>query len=276
MWHDARIRLDLGYSAMPLRALLYRRPSEPQMLDILFDGSAYRVRLRRHRQARRYTLRIHAATREVVLTIPLRGSLKEARDFAQKQGGWIAARLGRLPEAAPFADGVVVPLRGEPHRIAHRRGRRGTVWIETDVTGERLLCVAGQVPHIDRRVEDFLRREAKRDLEAASLRFANDLGLGVRRVTLRDQSSRWGSCSTTGMLSFSWRRILAPSHVLDYLAAHEVAHLVEMNHSAKFWRLVQRLCPDHERAKTWLDVHGANLHRYGSPDTAALSGAKSA
>src|ERR1700679_4111553 len=98
MWHDAWIGLDSGYFAMPLHALLYRRPTEPQTLDIMFDGSAYRVRLRRHRQARRYTLRIQAATREVVLTIPLRGSLKEARDFAQKQGGWIAARLGRLPE----------------------------------------------------------------------------------------------------------------------------------------------------------------------------------
>ena len=104
-------------------------------------------------------------------------------------------------------------------------------------------------------------------LETASLRYAQELGLVIRRVTVRDQSSRWGSCSTTGMLSFSWRLILAPHHVLDYLAAHEVAHLVEMNHSAKFWRVVQRLCPDHQRAKAWLDVHGADLHRYGLPDT---------
>jgi predicted metal-dependent hydrolase len=252
---------------MPLRALLYRRPSEPQMIEIVFDGSVYPARLRRHRQARRYTLRIQAATREVILTIPPRGSLKEAREFAQKHGGWIAARLGRLPEAAPFAHGTVVPLRGVPHRIAHRHGVRGTVWTETDANGEQLLCVAGQAPHVDRRIGDFLRREAKQDLETASLRFARDLGLTVQRVTLRDQSSRWGSCSTTGVLSFSWRLVLAPSYVLDYLAAHEVAHLVEMNHSAKFWRLVRRLCPDHERAKAWLDVHGTDLHRYGLPDT---------
>ena len=248
---------------MPQHALLYRRPSEPQTFEIDFDGTSYPVRLRRHRQARRYTLRIQAATREVILTIPPRGTLKEARDFAHKHGGWIAARLGRLPEAAPFAPGVVVPLRGVPHRIAHRRGARGTVWTETDMSGEQLLCVAGHAPHIDRRIGDFLRREAKRELDAASRRFARDLGLAVRRVSVRDQSSRWGSCSTTGMLSFSWRLILAPSHVLEYLAAHEVAHLVEMNHSAKFWRLVQRICPDHERAKAWLDGHGADLHRYG-------------
>jgi hypothetical protein len=250
---------------MPLHALLYRRPSEPQTIEVVFDKSVYPVRLRRHRQARRFTLRIQSATREVILTIPPRGSLKEAHEFAQKHGGWIAARLGRLLQAAPFADGVVVPLRGEPHRIAHRPGARGAVWVEIDADGGRLLCVAGHAPHIERRIGDFLRREAKRDLEAASLRFAGDLGLVVRRVTVRDQSSRWGSCSTTGVLSFSWRLILAPGYVLDYLAAHEVAHLIEMNHSAKFWRVVQRLCPSHEKSKAWLDVHGADLHRYGLP-----------
>jgi predicted metal-dependent hydrolase len=248
---------------MPLHALLYRRASEPQAIEIIFDESVYPVWLRRHRQARRYTLRIQAATREVILTIPPRGTLKEAREFAQKHGGWIAARLCRLPEAAPFAHGLVMPLRGVPHRIEHRRGMRGTVWTEVDGDGDRLLCVAGESPHIGRRIGDFLRREAKRDLEAASRRFAGNLGLAVQRIVVRDQSSRWGSCSTTGVLSFSWRLILAPGDVLEYLAAHEVAHLVEMNHSAKFWRLVARLCPHHERAKTWLDVHGTDLHRYG-------------
>jgi predicted metal-dependent hydrolase len=248
------------------RALLYRRPSEPQTIEIAFDGSVYPVRLRRHRQARRYTLRIQATTREVILTIPPRGTVKEAAAFAQKHGGWVAARLGRLPEAAPFAEGLLLPLRGVPHRIAHRGGARGTVWAEVAANGEQLLCVAGQAPHIDRRIGDFLRREAKRDLQTASRRYAGELGLAFQRVTVRDQSSRWGSCSTTGVLSFSWRLILAPSQVLDYLAAHEVAHLIEMNHSAKFWRLVRRICPDHERAKAWLDVHGTDLHRYGLPE----------
>jgi predicted metal-dependent hydrolase len=254
---------------MTLRALLYRRPAEPQTLELDFGGTLYLVQVRRHRQARRYTLRIQAATREIILTIPPRGSLKEARSFAQKHGGWIAARLGRLPKAAPFADGAVIPLRGVPYRIVHRAGLRGTVWTEGGAAGERLLCVAGDIPHIDRRVGDFLRREAKRDLETASLRFAAELGVALKRIVVRDQSSRWGSCSTTGVLSFSWRLILAPSDILEYLAAHEVAHLVEMNHSPRFWRVVQRFCPDHKRAKAWLDVHGADLHRYGLPDPAS-------
>jgi predicted metal-dependent hydrolase len=256
--------LGSGLQVMSHRALLYRRPSEPQAIEVVFDRSIYLVRLRRHRQARRYTLRIAAATREVILTIPPRGTLKEAREFAQKHGGWIAARLGRLPEAVRFSHNIVVPLRGVMHRIAHRRGVRGTVWTETN-DGERLLCVAGEAPYIDRRVGDFLRREARRELEAASVRFARQLGVNIRRVSVRDQASRWGSCSTAGVLSYSWRLILAPGFVLNYLAAHEVAHLVEMNHSAKFWRLVRRLCPEHERAKVWLDVHGSDLHRYGLP-----------
>lgn len=251
-------------TAMSQRAMLYRRPKEPQAIEIVFDTAIYIVRLRRHRRARRYTLRIAAATREVILTIPPRGRLKEAREFAQKHGGWIAARLGRLPEAVRFAHGVLVPLRGVPHRIVHRPGLRGIVWVETNGAQEPLLCVAGQAPHVDRRITDFLRREASRDLQTASVRFAGELGVSVRRVAVRDQASRWGSCSSTGVLSFSWRLILAPAFVLDYLAAHEVAHLAEMNHSARFWRLVQRLCPDHQRAKVWLDVHGSDLHRYGA------------
>jgi predicted metal-dependent hydrolase len=246
---------------MPPRMSLYHRPSE--QIEIAFDGAVFPIRLRRHRQARRYTLRIQAASREVVLTIPPRGTLKEARSFAEKHGAWIAARFGRLPQAAPFADGIIVPLRGEPHRITHRHGARGTVWTETDGNGGRLLCVAGQPPHLKRRIVDFLQHAAKRELEAASRRFARDLGVAIRRVTVRDQSSRWGSCSTTGVLSFSWRLILAPNHVLEYLAAHEVAHLVEMNHSPRFWRVVNRLAPGHRQAKAWLDAHGADLHRYG-------------
>ena len=249
--------------SIALRALLFRRTSEPSAIVVDFDGEVFPVRLRRHQRARRYTLRIHATTREVVLTLPPRGSLKQAREFAQKHGAWIAARLQRLPDAAPFAHGTVLPLRGVAHRIEHRRQQRGTVWIETGETIEPLLCVAGQAPHIPRRLRDFLKREAKRDLEAASQAAAQALGVSIKRVAIRDPSSRWGSCSTTGVLSYSWRLILAPPFVLDYLAAHEVAHLIEMNHSRAFWRLVDRICPHMTRAKTWLGAHGAELHRYG-------------
>jgi predicted metal-dependent hydrolase len=249
--------------SLALRALFSRRTSDPTVITVAFECEAYLVQLRRNAKARRYTLRIHSAIREVVLTLPPRGSLKQAREFAQKHGAWIAARLQRLPQPVPFADGAVLPLRGADHRIEHRSKARGTVWTETNETGTPLLCVAGAAPHIARRVRDFLKREAKRDLEVASRQAARTLGVAVKRVSIRDQSSRWGSCSATGVLSYSWRLFLAPPFVLDYLAAHEAAHLVEMNHSRAFWRQVERICPDFKRAKGWLDAHGADLHRYG-------------
>ena len=251
---------------MATRALLYRRPAEPSTLLVKHGSQVFAIRLRRHRRARRYTLRIHPTDREAILTMPPRGTIMEAKDFAQLHGGWIAARLGRLPKAAPFQPGTVVPLRGVPHRIVHRSGERGTVWTETRESGDKVLCVAGDYEFIDRRVHDFLKREARRDLQRSAQDYGQMLGVRVKRISIRDQSSRWGSCTSAGSLSFSWRLILAPPFVLDYLAAHEVAHLVEMNHSARFWRVVARICPSAERAKKWLDTCGNDLHRYGIED----------
>jgi predicted metal-dependent hydrolase len=251
---------------MATRALLYRRPAEPSRLLVKHGSQIYSIRLRRHRRARRYTLRIHPSDREAILTMPPRGTIAEAKDFAQRHGAWIAARLGRLPKAAPFLPGTVVPLRGVPHKIVHRAGARGTVWTETRDSGEKVLCVAGDGEHIERRVLDFVKREARRDLQKASEAYAGELGVKVRRLSIRDQSSRWGSCTSAGSLSFSWRLILAPPFVLDYLAAHEVAHLVEMNHSARFWKVCGRVCSSVERSKKWLDTFGNDLHRYGIED----------
>ena len=251
---------------MATRALLYRRPAEPSTLLVKHGSQVFAIRLRRHRRARRYTLRIHPTDREAILTMPPRGTIAEAREFAQLHGGWIAARLGRLPKAAPFQAGTVVPLRGVPHRIVHRSGERGTVWTETRESGDKILCVAGDVEFIDRRVHDFLKREARRDVQRSAQEYAETLNVRVKRISIRDQSSRWGSCTSAGSLSFSWRLILAPPFVLDYLAAHEVAHLVEMNHSPRFWKVVARICPSVERAKKWLDTYGNDLHRYGIED----------
>src|SRR6201996_1597177 len=266
IWQNPGVLLLPGLTDMATRALLYRRPAEPSRLLVKHGSQIYSIRLRRHRRARRYTLRIHPSDREAILTMPPRGTIAEAKDFAQRHGAWIAARLGRLPKAAPFLPGTVVPLRGVPHKIVHRAGARGTVWSETRDSGEKILCVAGDGDHVERRVLDFLKREARRDLQKASESYAGELGVKVKRLSIRDQSSRWGSCTSAGSLSFSWRLILAPPFVLDYLAAHEVAHLVEMNHSPRFWKVVAKICPSVERAKKWLDTYGNDLHRYGVED----------
>src|ERR1700741_5412125 len=263
IWQNPGELLLPGLTDRPPPAPLSRPPAEPATLLVKHGSQFFAIRLRRHRRARRYTLRIHPTDREAILTMPPRGNLAEAKEFANMHGGWIAARLGRLPKAAPFQPGTVIPLRGVPHRIVHRAGERGTVWTETRDSGEKILCVAGDVEFTDRRVHDFLKREARKELHKASQEYADALGVRVKRVSIRDHASRWGSCTSAGSLSFSWRLILAPPFVLDYLAAHEVAHLVEMNHSPRFWRVVTRICPQTERAKQWLDTHGNDLHRYG-------------
>lgn len=232
-------------------------------LDVAHEGAVYRVSLKRVSGARRYTLRVRTATRDVVITMPKRGSLSAARDFAQRHAAWIAARLHRLPQAVPFTDGALVPIRGVDHLVEHINEPRGGIEISTAEDAMSRLVVCCHAEHLSRRIHDFLKREAKKDLEAAVRRHTRALNLAARRITIRDTTSRWGSCSVSGALNFSWRLIMAPPYVLDYLAAHEVAHLVHMNHSAEFWALTHDLAPLTDRAEAWLHAHGASLHRYG-------------
>ena len=245
--------------------LFQRRPAAPDIaeIEVFHGGESYRVELKRMASSRRFTLRVRAATRDILLTMPAKGSLKSARDFAERHAGWIGAKLARLPRPVAFSPGARTPLRGVEHIIVHRPAQRGVVWTEMTPEGPA-LCVSGEAPHISRRVTDFLKREARRDLEAAVDRHAARAGVSPKRLVLRDTSSRWGSCSHRGNLNFSWRLILAPPYVLDYLAAHEVAHIAHMNHSPMFWKLTKHLFPETERAEAWLKFHGAGLHRFGA------------
>ena len=247
-----------------LQSLLRRAVPDPSPdhLEIVHGDAVLRVVLRRRESARRLTLRVSSATGEVVMTLPPSTALTTARRFAASHGGWIAARLARMPERVTFADGQEVPVRGVPHRIVRRSERSGATRIEDSPSGPVLSVSCGEA-HVARRVRDFLQAEARRDLAASAQRYTAALGQGPTRVTLRDTRSRWGSCTARGELNFSWRLILAPPHVLDYLVAHEMAHLREMNHSNRFWRLVGEICPHVEAAEAWLKREGAGLHRYG-------------
>jgi len=238
------------------------------LITLTHDGETIVVALRRATTARRFTLRVRFAARDAVLTMPQRASLRDARAFAERHAAWIAARLNRLPATIPFAHGSVIPLRGVDHALIHAPEKRGTVWTEErdDVATRLALCVAGQAEHVPRRVRDHFKREARRDLEDAVARHTQAIGLPPRGVGLRDPVSRWGSCSAAGSLNFSWRLIMAPPYVLNYLAAHEVAHLVHLDHSPRFWALARRLCPETDRAEAWLATHGAHLHKYGAKE----------
>jgi predicted metal-dependent hydrolase len=244
----------------------FRHRGETGTAERLLIGAGernYEIAVIRHPRARRYTLRVRHASRDVVLTMPRRGSLRDARAFAEKNVHWIASKIAAIPDNVPFADGETIPLRGVPHRICHRSGERGTVWIENDETGDPLICVAGANAHLARRVKDFLKGEARKALSAASRIYAAKIGVTIGRIGLRDSTTRWGSCSESGSLSYSWRLIFAPAYVLDYLAAHEIAHRIELNHSDRFWALLDSMTPERRRAEAWLSANGNALHRYG-------------
>ena len=222
------------------------------------------------------------ARRGAVLTMPVYSSFADADEFLSRHLDWLKERVAGLSEPVPFTHGAIVPLRGYAHtlRFAGSVRRRGVVWIEepedakaapawpegAHVSIRRLprLHVAGEQEHAPRRLLDWLKRQAHLDLKTRVELHARRLDLSPKRIYVRDQTTRWGSCSTSGALSFSWRLVLAPPFVLDYLAAHEVAHLGHMNHGPRFWALVERTMPRLEEARTWLRKHGASLHRYGA------------
>lgn len=235
---------------------MWGQPDLPDSLEI--EGQRVALKATRNPRARRVILRLDAASGTALLTLPPGFSNRDALAFLQRNKGWLAQRLQKLPEAIPFQDGAVLPILGEPHRILHEPGARRGLWRE-----EGHLHVSGRAEHLPRRVRDYLKAEAKQELSVRSHDKAAAIGQRVTRVTLRDTKSRWGSCSHQGALSYSWRLILAPESVLDYVAAHEVAHLVHMDHSPSFWRLVADLHPDPDSARAWLKRDGSALWRYG-------------
>lgn len=221
--------------------------------------------VKRVASARRFTLRVRAASHEAVLTMPPRASLKTALAFAERHAEWIGTRLGALPGRIALVPGTGVPLRGSEHLIVLDRTVLRRVQPGTTADGSPVLRVASREADPAAAVHGFLIGEARRDLASAVGRHAAAVGRTVGRLTLRDTRSRWGSCSSRGTLNFSWRLVLAPPFVLDYLAAHEVAHLVHLDHSDAFWRVTRGLAPEMDTAEAWLRRHGPGLHRYGAP-----------
>ncbi len=230
-------------------------------LSVEIGGRHRMITLRRSDRARRMTLKIDQKRGGAVLTLPCHLSLVEAERFLNEQRKWLELRLSALPDPVPFADGRVIPLRGEATRIVHRPGR-GTI-IYSDDEGDRQIIVRGKPEHLGRRLEDWLKAEARQDLTRAVGDHASTIDAKPAAIKVRDTGTRWGSCSSRRTLSFSWRLVLAPPNVLNYLAAHEVAHLRHMNHSAAFWALVARLDPHYRKAQAWLKSDGPDLFAIG-------------
>ncbi|MGB0670199.1 MAG: M48 family metallopeptidase [Rhodospirillales bacterium] len=235
------------------------RPKKEAPLELAIAGRALSVAVKRNRQAKRLILRMDPATGGARLTLPFGVGRAEAEAFLRARADWIGDRLAPDFGPVPFEAGAVIPFRGEPHRI--ERVAKGPPVTPQD----GLLLVAGQAEHLSRRLQDWLKREARKAISPLVQEKAARAQLTPGRISLRDTRSRWGSCAQTGALSFSWRLILAPPSVLDYVVAHEVAHLRHHNHGPAFHALNMALADDATFARNWLKEQGTDLHRYGKP-----------
>ncbi|MCB1348054.1 MAG: M48 family metallopeptidase [Maritimibacter sp.] len=207
-------------------------------------------------RARRLSLRVSRLDGRVTLTLPKGASRRHALSFVEDKADWIRRHLADRPDAEVPMPGTRLPFRGTDHPVVTGPGR-----------SVRLADGRIEVPHHDpartpARLMAFLKHEARAALAEAVDRHAATLAVTPARLTLRDTRSRWGSCTTKGDLMFSWRLVMAPPEVLDYVAAHEVAHLIEMNHSRAFWTTVARTCPGYEAPRRWLKQNAEALHRF--------------
>lgn len=237
--------------------LIFRHPpaitSSADHLQV--GGRTVLLQCVRHRRARRYLLRLLPEGTARV-TIPRGGSAAEARRFAEKHAAWLERQFQRLEKnPAPPKEwriGTEILLRGEPVRIESIGP--GFVRLGSEPVA------AGDATDVRPVLQQYLRRLAARELPPRLLALAMQHGLTVRRVTVRNQRTRWGSCSRRATISLNWRLIQVPPFVRDYILLHELMHLRQMNHSPRFWREVQSVCPDYPAAERWLKQHRELLH----------------
>jgi predicted metal-dependent hydrolase len=222
---------------------------------VIVHGREASLRWRRSARARRIGLRIDPVAGDIVITLPPRGSRRVGLSLLREHEAWIAAKLDALPMALRIEAGGVIPLHGRPHRIVHAPRGRGVR------IADQAIHVAGDAEFLARRVRDALGLLARDRFSRLALHKAAQADLRPRAVRVRDTSSRWGSCAADGTLMFSWRLIMAPDFVQDYVVAHEVAHLRHMNHKPQFWALAEALTPHREAASRWLNQHGQGLLR---------------
>ena len=229
--------------------------SGPAVLT-LPSGRPVAVKIRVHPKARHIRLTVAAHFLGIELVLPRPSDLVGALAFARSRATWIERGLDALPPPVSFVDGACFPFLGEAVTIRQLSGPDGFV-----LRAGNELLVAGAA---DTRVRAWLEDQALRDVARRVHENARILGVSFDRIAIADTRSRWGCCTPEGVLQFSWRLVMAPVHVLDYVVAHEVAHLRELNHGPRFWRHVRRLVGDIAPAQQWLRDHGGTLHRYGA------------
>jgi len=259
---------------------------------ITIAGEPIPIVIRKHPRSRRMVIRYQALDHHLSLTLPRYVSIRRGLQFIEEKRGWIEHELKKAPRRVPFKDGQKIPYKGAEYVIRHIGGR-GVVSIDTfplspreraggrdsphmrfslklphpnplpEGEGTKEILIPGDAEFLPRRLTEWLKRRAREDINTLAAEKAAAIGVRIKKISLRDTTSRWGSCSHDGNLSFSWRLILAPPEILDYLVSHEVAHIAQHNHSPAFWNLVERLHPDYKKAGLWLKRHGQGLYVYG-------------
>jgi predicted metal-dependent hydrolase len=241
---------------------MWFRPAPREIPPLrLPNGNTIPVTVRVSPRASRMALRLHPAVDSVELVLPKGASLAVALGFLDGKRGWIAAQLARMPPRITFIDGAIIPVLGTDRELVLQelgRGRQPVFQLKP-----ASIEVTGDEASLARRTRAGLADLARDMLAAKSRTVAHQLGKPVARISVGDPHSRWGSCASSGNIRYSWRLILAPEPIMDYVVAHEVAHLAEMNHSARFWRVVAKLSPEFEAARGWLKKNGPQLLRYG-------------
>lgn len=215
------------------------------------------IKVVQSRSSRKLTLKIDEKERVPVLAVPRYCSHKQAIEFVTEHTDWIIKALNKLPEIKYFAAGESFLLFGQNVTIEHHPEARRGVWLD----GNK-LCVSGDTEFIHRRVKDYIKEQAQENFYARSKALADKLGCKLTGVSIKDTTSRWGSCSTLNHINYSWRAALAPDYVADYLIAHEVSHLKHPDHSDAFWACVATLCPEWSSGRIWLKRYGKTLYAY--------------
>ena len=221
----------------------------PRFFDFLTfpDGSPIPVEVLRNPRARNIGLRCETGSL-VVLTLPLRGSERAGLEFLRAKTGWVRKNLNAAPAPWYFAPGVRLTLLGRDYELVHAKDEKGGAWCE-----EKVIKVCGELAHFSRRTADLVKKTFLNYAASAAKTKAKKLGAALGRVSVRDQKSRWGSCTASGDIALSWRLALAPEAMAEYVIAHEVCHLLEMNHSPRFWKLIYKIYDgDVAAAKQWL------------------------
>lgn len=244
-----------GVTARQVIVHVNKKLRQTMKRTVLSGDPPVEITLRRSARARRVSLRVSGLDGRVTLSLPKGMDTAEALAFAEEKSDWIRRHLSRQVRAVDVGIGATLPVHGTERMVVTGAVRKARLTAET-------LVVPAAPDLAAARIKAFLKLAARADLVQACARYTTLLGRDFGRMTLRDTRSRWGSCSAVGDLMFSWRLVMAPPEVLDYVAAHEVAHLAEMNHSPAYWDVVAGICPDYANPRRWLRQNGQHLHRY--------------